>query len=326
MQAFLEIIRGPFFGQRVEVGIDEPLLVGRVAEAGISIPGDATISRRHCQINFVAPAWYLTNMSDNGTYLNGRNVLEDQLKSGDEIAIGNSTVLRFLVVVDEEANPTVMPHMVGAADQTAPVRRASATYSAVACPSGWVRYVPCSEQIPAAELARRLAVRRPQYLIIDYNRLELPPAQELGPQEALFDWLPPAAIHGGSPFVAPAQSLDVPALFAAGWGRDGIVCMHSRTAPDELLAHLRAATRFNLRGEEMPRSKGLLGYFWPSLLEQLLLNQPARFVSRLLTKIDAVLIESADNPAGWQLFAPAEFDRHLAQMGLEPATPDQPKP
>lgn len=82
-------------GQKVPLVIDQPMLIGRYPESPVDCRVDRTVSRRHCQLDFSPPHCWITNLSNNGTRVNGLEVTEFRLDTGDEVAIGNS--IRFAV-------------------------------------------------------------------------------------------------------------------------------------------------------------------------------------------------------------------------------------
>jgi hypothetical protein len=60
----------------------------------------------------------------------------------------------------------------------------------------------------------------------------------------------------------------------------------------------------------------MLGYCWPSVLAQLLAFCSADFVAKLLSGIEAVLIEVPAEEDAWQLFARPECQATLEQFGF----------
>lgn len=82
-------------GTRVTLKPGQPMLIGRYPESPVDCRSDRSVSRRHCQIDFSPPHCWVTNLSNNGTRVNGLEVTEFRLDSGDEINIGNS--IRFAV-------------------------------------------------------------------------------------------------------------------------------------------------------------------------------------------------------------------------------------
>ena len=91
MQAVIEVIRGPLTGFRTQLDPGDDVLVGRLPECDLAIPEDPTISRSHCRLVADTSRLILTNLSPNGTQLNGQWVSEAELKEGDEVQIGQAT-------------------------------------------------------------------------------------------------------------------------------------------------------------------------------------------------------------------------------------------
>jgi signal transduction histidine kinase len=90
----LTVIKGPDQGRRFELPDDEPQLIGRSSEA---LPlTDPTISRRHAELTPDDGRWYINDLaSNNGTFVNGRRVIQRRmLQPGDQIRTG-STILMF---------------------------------------------------------------------------------------------------------------------------------------------------------------------------------------------------------------------------------------
>src|SRR6476660_9151790 len=78
-----------------DILLDKPiLLLGRHAECDIQL-NSRKISRRHCCIAQVADRLVIRDLgSTNGIRINGERILERDLRSGDELTIGN---FRFTV-------------------------------------------------------------------------------------------------------------------------------------------------------------------------------------------------------------------------------------
>jgi hypothetical protein len=80
-------------GQQVEraaeIAGDEPVLIGRRADATVVLPSN-TVSRRHAQIRRESDGFFLSDLgSTNGTLLNGEPVIgAERLDDRDEIAVG----------------------------------------------------------------------------------------------------------------------------------------------------------------------------------------------------------------------------------------------
>ncbi|MBI1374986.1 MAG: FHA domain-containing protein [Phycisphaera sp.] len=84
----IDVIEGPYSGQRFELPEDKPALLGRNSK---DLPlRDATMSRRHAKIGAYKGDWFIRDLgSSNGTYVNGTRV-EDiaKLGAGDRVRIG----------------------------------------------------------------------------------------------------------------------------------------------------------------------------------------------------------------------------------------------
>ena len=93
LQVVIEINSGPSTGQSVTVPLERPFVIGRLAECDMTIENDPAISREHCQITVTAAGIQLTNSSSNGTRVNGQAVDACNLQDGDQLVMGDSTVL-----------------------------------------------------------------------------------------------------------------------------------------------------------------------------------------------------------------------------------------
>lgn len=69
------------------------ITIGRGADASLRLP-DTGVSRRHAQLRRHGDGYVLVDLgSTNGTLVNGRNVTEHQLRNGDRIEIGETTLV-----------------------------------------------------------------------------------------------------------------------------------------------------------------------------------------------------------------------------------------
>ena len=70
----------------------EPVILGRSRSCDLRL-SDTDASRRHAEIIPVTGGWVVRDLdSTNGTFVNGERVTERQLRPGDRIEIGSSTV------------------------------------------------------------------------------------------------------------------------------------------------------------------------------------------------------------------------------------------
>ena len=80
-------------GARVGVG-DDPVVIGRLAECDVVL-ADPNVSRRHAEVRRDGSGFVVVDLGSlNGTRVNGAKITERQLRDGDEITVG-STSLRF---------------------------------------------------------------------------------------------------------------------------------------------------------------------------------------------------------------------------------------
>jgi diguanylate cyclase (GGDEF)-like protein len=92
--AYLVVISGPSFGEMYKLKSDRSVL-GRGDRADIRVLDDG-VSREHSAIERDGGKLVLVDLrSTNGTFCNGERVDRQDLKDGDKISIGATTILRF---------------------------------------------------------------------------------------------------------------------------------------------------------------------------------------------------------------------------------------
>jgi diguanylate cyclase (GGDEF)-like protein len=93
-QAYLIVLAGASVGEMYKIA-KEKTVIGRGNQADIHVVDDG-ISRRHAEIVHDAHGIYVRDLgSTNGTFCNGERVSEQQLKDGDKIQVGSTTILKF---------------------------------------------------------------------------------------------------------------------------------------------------------------------------------------------------------------------------------------
>lgn len=92
---------------------EKPLVIGRGGDTDVIVL-DVEASRLHCSIRFSEGAFYILDLnSKNGTFVNGKKVDLHQLRSGDRIRIGSTTLFfeqsdtRKLNEFSDTARPTI---------------------------------------------------------------------------------------------------------------------------------------------------------------------------------------------------------------------------
>ncbi len=89
-------------------------VVGRSARAAVQIPAEA-VSERHFRVEPTPQGWTIHDLgSRNGTYVNGERVEQaSPLENGDDIRLGRSVLLRFIVGDRYPTSSAGQPHGVG---------------------------------------------------------------------------------------------------------------------------------------------------------------------------------------------------------------------
>src|SRR5262245_33198878 len=97
------LVRGP--NGTDELNISNPrVTIGRSDDNDLPLR-DPKVSRHHAVLEVTAAGWKVNDCgSGNGIFVNGREVLDQILKDGDEIRIG-STVITLRVISDTASAP-----------------------------------------------------------------------------------------------------------------------------------------------------------------------------------------------------------------------------
>lgn len=91
MTLLLTVTKGLDKGKSIKVS-DTPFTIGRGEDADLSLSDDS-ISRIHSTIIYENGKLYITDMeSKNGTYLNGKRIMKEEMKNGDILRIGDTTI------------------------------------------------------------------------------------------------------------------------------------------------------------------------------------------------------------------------------------------
>jgi predicted component of type VI protein secretion system len=132
LQVAIEIKSGPSTGQSVTVPPGQPFLIGRLTECDMAIQDDAAISRQHCQIDVTPQHTRLRNISSNGTRVNGQETETCDIHDGDELTMGDSTVLLIHIQAgdlpqsDDRTDPVVADATAPPSEDPAPPQQSSA--------------------------------------------------------------------------------------------------------------------------------------------------------------------------------------------------------
>jgi pSer/pThr/pTyr-binding forkhead associated (FHA) protein len=324
MRVVLEILSGFGVGRKALLGAGQILRVGRTEWADLSVPKDGHMSGVHFALESDQNGCYVEDLgSSNGTLLNGRPLaVRTALQNGDQITAGKTT---FAVQIEgAPAGDTILregdspdsPKRRDAAAVAVPAGRAQgATYTAERCDSGLTLCRGETDQIQPEGVATLLAQAYQPYLIVDLRKLGIPLPEELESPDYLFDFLEPAVAAAVSPVVVSQQDYPAwPRLIEEGWGEDAVVCLFSMQEKTPVLEHLRRSLRPHQHGADGSRT--MLGYCWPSVMAPLLSHFTPEGVERLLTGIEAVLVELPDLPITWQVYGGEQVATVLEECGF----------
>jgi pSer/pThr/pTyr-binding forkhead associated (FHA) protein len=103
----LNVLIGPDKGRSYALEPAATTQVGR-GSSTVTRLTDPSVSRLHFEIAYDGKSATLTNVSENGTTVNGESVSTCQLRHGDLIKAGNTT-LRFVLSELEEAETILQP-------------------------------------------------------------------------------------------------------------------------------------------------------------------------------------------------------------------------
>jgi diguanylate cyclase (GGDEF)-like protein len=93
-RAYLIVLAGTAVGEMYKI-VNETTTIGRSQQADIQVV-DEGISRRHATIEHRGDHVVIRDLgSTNGTFCNGERITEYNLKDGDKIQVGSTTILKF---------------------------------------------------------------------------------------------------------------------------------------------------------------------------------------------------------------------------------------
>jgi len=324
-------VSGPGAGRKILLDAGQTIQVGRTEWADFSVPGDGRMSGVHFSLETDNVACYLRDLgSTNGTRLNGQ-LISDRMpvRCGDQVEAGETV---FSVEIEGDVPREITPQIVApeaaiaepllgpsattpSAGAVLPNRR-NVEFTVETCSSGLTLCRGNTAEVSPADLAILLNRSFGVYLLVDFRKLEAPPPDELAEPDYLFNWLDPELAGMLSPVVvSQTDLLTWPELVTQAWGSDAVICLFSNQDKSTLLSHLRNIVRVKAKRPE--QGGGILGYCWPSIMSMLLAHNTPGFVGRLLTGIDAVLVEFADLPETWQLFGQRQLAELLPRFGFQ---------
>jgi serine/threonine-protein kinase len=115
VKARIHVVGGPATGQVHDLERPQSLIVGRAADAHLSVPTDNALSRQHMALDFDPPKLRARDLqSKHGMLVNGQRMTTADLVNGDRVQVGE-TVLWIELLPDAVAAtmPATMPTTVG---------------------------------------------------------------------------------------------------------------------------------------------------------------------------------------------------------------------
>lgn len=118
----LRFLTGRYQGGTVPLEAGRELTIGRLPEAGLSLPEELT-SRRHARIVWERDVPVVEDLaSTNGTFVNGERVKRRPLVEGDRILVGSNILKLITEVRPAPLDADTMPGLERAAETPAPRR------------------------------------------------------------------------------------------------------------------------------------------------------------------------------------------------------------
>jgi len=321
MRAVLEFISGARRGQKLVLPAGRSVSVGRTSWSELVCDDDGRMSKVHFHLKTDEHGCYLQDhRSRNGTFVQGVRVEDCILRNGDSILAGDT---RFRIEI-EGGNPVTASSLHGLTwvrtdvpreEVLASSGRLKVRYTVETCDTGLTLCRGNIDAVSPGTLAKLISGTWPIHLIVDFSRMGSTCPEEFGEPSYLFDWLDLPAAQQASPVViSPGGSDSWRPVVNDGWGQDALLCLFSRLSPAEILAHLRGVCR--PKGANGQMRQGMFGYCWPAVLANVLVHSPPEIVARLMTNIEAILVEFPDLPDNWQLFGRETVPPMLEKLGF----------
>lgn len=315
MRVVLTITSGPREGTKLLLTPHQSLTIGRTERADVALPSDTKLSGCHFEVLADHTGCILRDLeSTNGTWVNEEAVHQAVLRDGDIIVAGET---EFRISIEgERSQSTTIRTVVDLSRSRGGTKAAESQaifFTTEDCPSGLVRCWGQAAELAPAALAESFGRLVPAHAIYDPHKsgVELPGDV---PSEVLLDWLPPRVQAELSPVLYTYQQCDSSSeLVSQAWGSDAVILFFGQVSARKLAEQLRSTIRS--RADD----QSILGCCWPSVLGHLLYAGPSSSWGNLLKDVEAILMESAQQPDRWQIFGAAELPQRLESLGLKPA-------
>lgn len=295
--------------------------IGRTLRADVRVP-DRRMSTVHFVVKCQQADCRIEDLqSSNGTFVNGQKIDESALRNGDVIQAGD-TIVR-IQIHGLLAEPLSSQNDSGASSPTG--TRISADHLASLAAVSWECETALSgiqwfrgigDQPAPMALIRALAGVRPLHVIIAAGKLR-PLVEKLNVELVyLHDWVPEFMQPHSSPLVLSGCDPEVLLpVIQDGWGKDGLVCVFSRAETENLVAHLRQATKGTSDPNSHPVEKQMFYSSQPAILRQVLRTATPEFAEFVFSEIDALVFESP-SPEKWEALSSDGLTAAFADLGI----------
>jgi hypothetical protein len=323
MRLILEVKSGLFAGRKIWLGPSQSQTVGRTAEAGFVVSGDARLSGVHFAVECGQLECRLRDLgSSNGTFLNEERIQAAPIYEGDVIRAGGTT---FAVSIkggspqparrDAARADAGQGAMQGARQPAA--ASPPAMYRKYVCRSGLnlLRGVAC--RFDVAEICSRLAGMAPLYMVAAEGAIATIPQSESLEAIPVFDPMPKETGADESPVImGPCAGKDWFQFAAGAWGQDSLLFLCDRRPLAEVTSQLR---RFACEMLASPATRRL-ATFRPAAMGEFLANGEPQAVARLAGGMLGILLEVHQGDR-WALFDCNDLKCELHKHGFAEAAP-----
>jgi hypothetical protein len=318
MRLILEVKSGLFAGRKIWLGPSQSQTVGRTAEAGFVVSGDAHLSGVHFAVECGQRECRLRDLgSSNGTFLNEERVQAAPIYEGDVIRAGGTT---FAVSVKGGSPQPARRAAARAAAGQAAMQGARqpaaasppAAYRKYACRSGLslLRGVTC--RFDVAEICARLAGMAPLYMVASAGAIAMIPQSESHVAVPVFDPIPKETGADESPVImGPCAGKDWFPFAAGAWGQDSLLLLCDRRPLTEVASQLR---RFACEMLASPATRRL-ATFRPAAMSEFLANGEPQSVAALAGGMLGILLEVHQGDR-WAWFGGEELVACLDEAGF----------
>ena len=315
MNVVVEILSGVLAGRRRNLSMGEAITIGRSESAGIRDESNTELLDIHYELFFSKHGCGVIAFGPlqlENRPLENRPLTDELLQDGDIISAGG---LRLQVHFENVIEAQSVTSSEDLTLQSTPLLdlQLSGEFTVETCRNGYVLHTGSTITTPIDRLAELISRRHEAFLFLDHNKADQPlPECQF---DFLFDFIDPVVAVSASPVIAAAYEIaDWPTRVSDAWGMDAVAVLYTNSDPDQAIAALR-------NGVYSADSNTIHGLCWPQVFGQVLASDESGRIDELFEIVEMVLVESADLPERWQLFAATDQSPILLEAGLRPTVP-----